>query len=143
MPLDGFVALVEQWAGRRTMVVPVGEGVMNIVIRKAALGLGLVLIAGAACSCASPAGEAVAASIRQSNAPAIGKVVFRAQNMLDPEEIDVWLAPGVSEADAERLWCEVIVPAGGSQEGDHVVVVWNDTGTAMMATNPTCPPAHA
>ncbi len=112
---------------------------MNTVIGKAALGLGLVLAVASVCSCAPSPGEAVAASIRQSNSPAIGKVVFRAQNMLDPEEIDVWLAPGVSEAEAERLWCEVIVPRGGSQYGEHVVVVWNATGMDMMATNPTCP----
>jgi hypothetical protein len=111
---------------------------LHVVIEKAAVALGLILAAGSVCSCASSAGEAVAARIRQSNAPAIGKVVFRNQSMIDPEEIDVWLAPRVSEADAVRLWCEVIVPAGGSQDGAHVVVVWNDTGTEMMATNPTC-----
>jgi hypothetical protein len=119
--------------------MPLVEGVMNIMMGNAALGLGLVLAVGSVSSCAPSPGEALAASIRQSNSPAIGKVVFRAQNMLDPEEIDVWLAPGVSEAEAERLWCEVIVPRGGSQYGDHVVVVWNDTGMDMMATNPTCP----
>jgi hypothetical protein len=131
---------VERWAGRRTTIVPLVEGVVHIVIGKAALAMGLILAAGSASSCTSSAGgEAVAARIRQSNAPAIGKVVFRRQSMIDPEEIDVWLAPGVSEADAERLWCEVIVPAGGSLGVEHVVVVWNDTGTALMAMNPSCP----
>lgn len=88
---------------------------------------------------ASP-GEAVAARIRASNAPEIGRVVFRAKNYIDPEETDVWLVPGATEADADRVWCDVIVPAGGSQGGDNVVVVWNATGTSLMAIGPACQP---
>lgn len=92
-------------------------------------------------ACAPSPGEAVAARIRASNAPAIGKVVFRPTSGIDPEETDVWLAPGTSEADADRLWCDVIVPAGGSHGGDNVVVVWNATGTSLMAKDPSCQPS--
>jgi hypothetical protein len=97
----------------------------------------LVAVATGACS-PSP-GQAVAERIQAAGSPLVGKVVFRPANFLDPPETDVWLKPGVSEADAEVLWCEVVVPAGGAaEEGDVGVVIWNDAGTQMMATGATC-----
>ena len=110
---------------------------MTRMIGNATRAAGLVAAVLASCACAPSPGQAVAQRIRESNSPAIATVVFRPENMLDPEEVDVWLAPGVSGAVADRLWCDVIAPAGGSQE---LVVVRNATGTSMMATDPPCQP---
>jgi hypothetical protein len=96
----------------------------------------LVTVATGACS-PSP-GQAVAERIRAAGSPLVGKVVFRPADLLDPTETDVWLKPGVSEADAELLWCQVVVPAGGAEAGDIGVVIWNDAGTQMMATSVIC-----
>jgi hypothetical protein len=114
---------------------------MTGTVRNAAHTLGLLTAVLAVGACAPSPGEAVAGRIRDSDSPEIGKVVFRPQNWIDPEQIDVFLAPAVSEAEAERLWCDMIVPAGGSEDGENVVIVWNATGTSLMATDPACQPS--
>lgn len=86
----------------------------------------------------SRAGETVAERIRGVGSPLVREVVFRPQNLPDPPEVNVWLKPGVSESDADDLWCDVIVPAGGTADGDTAVVIWNDSGTAIMAADATC-----
>jgi hypothetical protein len=49
--------------------------------------------------------------------------------MIDPPEVDVIVQTGVSEAQAERLWCDVVAPAGGSQfEGDLGALIYDDAG---------------
>ena|ERR1700690_3196693 len=102
----------------------------------------LALVAGlVATGCASTAGEQVASRIRAANSPVVREVVWRPANFLDPPEVDVWLIPGATESQAEILWCQVIVPAGGSPyQNDTGVAVWNDAGTEMMVTvTPVCP----
>jgi hypothetical protein len=85
-------------------------------------------------------GRALAMRLQAANSPLVREIVFRPQTFIDPPEVDVWLRPGATEAQASALWCEVIAPAGGSPfEGDLGVVVWNDAGTEMMAVNPPCP----
>ena len=85
-------------------------------------------------------GRALASRLEAAGSPIVRDVIFRPATMIDPPEVDVWLRPGVSEAQAVALWCQTIAPAGGSPfEGDLGVVVWNDAGTQMMAVNPQCP----
>ena len=86
----------------------------------------------------SRAGESVAERIRGAGSTLVREVVFRPQDLPDPPEVNVWLKAGASESDAVRLWCDVIIPAGGTAGGDTAVVVWNDPGTSMMAVNATC-----
>lgn len=97
--------------------------------------LALSLVAAVAAAC-SPSGEEIAQRIRDAHSPLIESVNYRPQNILDPQEIDVLLKPGTTEAQADALWCEIVVPAGG----DIPVVLWADSGIGdMMATNAICP----
>jgi hypothetical protein len=67
-------------------------------------------------------------------------VIYEPANFLDPPQVIVYLRWGVTEAQAEDLWCRVVVPAGGSAiEGDRGVTLWNDLGTMEMATGTACP----
>jgi hypothetical protein len=88
--------------------------------------LALTVVAG----CASDPGARVADRIRAANSGAVQEVVYQPRNILDPAEIDVFLRPGVTVAETDRLWCKVIEPAGGSDiEGATGVAVWNDVGS--------------
>lgn len=97
----------------------------------------LALVVGfVAVGCALAPEGRVANRIRAAASPVVREVVFRPANFLDPASIDVWLIPGATVAQADRLWCEVIVPAGGSA----YVEVWNDSGTELMVSvDPICP----
>ena len=111
-------------------------GVVVVILGGLWLMLGVLLIV--LSSGGSRAGESVAERIRSAGSPLVREVVFRPQHLPDPPEVNVWLNPGVSESDAVELWCDVILPAGGSAGGETAVVIWNDPGTAMMAADATC-----
>ena len=77
--------------------------------------------------------------MRAANSPLVKQVIYRPDNFLDPPEVDVWLHLGATDAEANKVWCDVIEPAGGSHfEGDTGTVVWNATGTKMMAADVEC-----
>jgi hypothetical protein len=99
--------------------------------------LGLSLVAAVAAAC-SPSGGEIAQRIRDARSPLIESVNYRPQNILDPQErIDVLLKPGTTEAQADALWCEIVVPADGN---GIPVVLWADSGIGdVMATNAICP----
>ena len=63
--------------------------------------------------------------------------------MIDPPEVDVIVQTAVSEAQAERLWCDVVAPAGGSQfTGDLGALIYDDAGN-WLALTAICPsPGH-
>ena len=108
-----------------------------------------VLAALLVASCAPAPGEQVAARIRAAGSPLVREVTFRAADMIDPASIDVFLSPGTTRAQAEGLWCAVIVPAGGTMtEGDAGVALWTTTqawtapagdGSDFLDIDPTCP----
>ena len=108
-----------------------------------------VLAALLVASCAPAPGEQVAARIRAAGSPLVREVTFRAADMIDPASIDVFLSPGTTRAQAEGLWCAVIVPAGGTlTEGDAGVALWTTTqawtapagdGSDFLDIDPTCP----
>ena len=83
-------------------------------------------------------GRALAARLQAAGSPLIREVVFRPQSMIDPPEVHIIVQPGVTESQAERLWCDVIAPAGGSQfEGDLGALMYDDAGNAL-ASSATC-----
>jgi hypothetical protein len=105
--------------------------------------LEFVLIAGVAAGCGVVAGqtpaEKVATRIRDAASPLVSKVVYRPATFLDEPRVDVSLRPGATESQAEALWCEIVVPAGGNQDPEETgTVVWNDSGTEMMALDAVC-----
>ena len=98
--------------------------------------VGLVILI-CACACSPSEGEDLARRIQDVHSPLVVKVVVRPANLLDPETVDVYLRSGTTEAEAVSFWCTVIDPHG---EGTNVpVALWNQTGTAMLASDPTCP----
>jgi hypothetical protein len=99
------------------------------------LSLPLGGVAVLACGGTTPDPGAVARTIGQANAPVIQEVRFRPRNFLDPPEVWVLLVPGSTESDATRLWCEVVVPAGGSHDD---VEIYSHDGTAVLALDATC-----
>jgi hypothetical protein len=101
----------------------------------------IVLLAALAGGCgivgAGTPAEQVAVRIRAADSALVGRVVFRPANMFDDPRIDVWLRPGATESQAEALWCDIVVPAGGSSSNAETgTVIWNDSGTQMMANDP-------
>jgi hypothetical protein len=83
---------------------------------------------------------AVAAAIQAANDPQIQEVRFSPPNFLDDATISVMLVPGASESDATRIWCDVVVPAGGSHDYDPVAVeIYNREGTVAFALEAECP----
>jgi hypothetical protein len=83
-------------------------------------------------------GRQLAARIRAAESPLISEVVFRPQTMIDPPEVHVIVQRGVTELQAEQLWCAVVAPAGGSQfEGDLGALIYDDAGN-WLASTVTC-----
>jgi hypothetical protein len=83
-------------------------------------------------------GRALAARLQAAGSPLIREVVFQPRSMIDPPEVHVIVWPGVTEAQAERLWCDVVAPAGGSQfEGDLGALIYDDAGN-RLASLVTC-----
>lgn len=87
-------------------------------------------------------GRQLAARIQAARSPLIRDVVFRPQTMIDPPEVHVIVQAGVTEAQAERLWCDVVAPAGGSQfESDLGALIYDDTGNWLASTVSCASPA--
>jgi hypothetical protein len=106
---------------------------------KTTLALSLAFcIAVIATGCATKAGQAVANRIEDAKSPVVRAVFFH-DDYLDGPEVVVYLRPGTTESEADRLWCEVVVPAGGSDTGVTAVTVWDDTGSVWMARGVACP----
>jgi hypothetical protein len=83
-------------------------------------------------------GQALAARIRAANSPLVQSVEFRSLTMIDPPEVHVIVRRGVTEAQAEQLWCDVVAPAGGSQlEGNLGALIYDDEGN-WLASDVTC-----
>jgi len=78
--------------------------------------------------------EAVASDIESFGHPSIQDVRYSPRNFLDPAEIKVLLVVGATEDDAAHVWCEVIVPAGGSDFTE----IYNQDGSASMAIGVRC-----
>jgi hypothetical protein len=97
----------------------------------------LVLLIGCSTWSNEP-GQQLAARIRAVGSPLISEVVFRPATMIDPPEVHVVVRPGVTEAQAESLWCEVVAPAGGSRfEGELGALIYDDAGN-WLASNAVC-----
>jgi hypothetical protein len=83
-------------------------------------------------------GEALAERIRAANSPLIQTVEFRPLTMIDPPEVHVIVVPSVTEDQADRLWCDVVAPAGGSQfEGNLGALIYDEHGN-WLASSVTC-----
>lgn len=81
----------------------------------------------------------MAERLRAANSPLVDHVVFRPGSGIDPPEVNVWLAQGVTDEAAGQLWCDVVVPAGGTRQGDTAVVMYDITGTTTLGDNADCP----
>ena len=93
-------------------------------------------IAVCVCACGPSEGESISRRIYDAQSPLVVKVAYRPANLLDPEQVDVYVRSGTTEAEASDLWCRVVVPAAGK---DMVIVaLWNETGTQMMAVDAEC-----
>ena len=83
-------------------------------------------------------GRALAARLQAAGSPLIREVVFQPKTMIDPPEVHITVQPGVTEAQAELLWCDVIAPAGGGQfEGNLGAIIFDDAGN-RLAGSVTC-----
>ena len=101
----------------------------------------LALVLGTLGACTAAPGEQVANRIRAAQSQIVRDVIYRPANALDPAEVIVYLRSGSTEADARLFWCNIVVPAGGSEfEGETGVSIWNDAGSALMALDVSCPP---
>jgi hypothetical protein len=106
---------------------------------------GLAIMGGTALLFLSPSspwsdepGRQLAARLQAVGSPLMQEVVFRPQTIIDPPEVHVIVRPGVTEAQAEQLWCEVIAPAGGSRfEGNLGALIYDNSGN-WLAANVTC-----
>ena len=73
--------------------------------------------------------ESLASRLEGAGSPLIEKVDFRPQTVIDPPEVRVVVRPGVTDREAQQLWCDLIVPAGGSRfEGNTGTVIVDDAG---------------
>jgi hypothetical protein len=116
-----------------------------VVVAVFVVGIGLIglagmwwLLNGSSGPWSDDPGRQLADRIRVADSPLVREVIFRPQTMIDPPEVHVIVNAGVTEAQAERLWCEVVAPAGGSQfEGDLGALIYDDAGN-WLAANAQC-----
>ena len=96
-------------------------GVM--VGRRVRRSCGPIIVAGAVsllvagCGLAPGPGAVIAERIRAANSPIVREVVFSPHDWVagNPEEITVYLVREVTDAQAQDLWCNVMIPAGAEQ----------------------------
>jgi hypothetical protein len=100
--------------------------------------VGSIALTGMACS--PEPGAQVAERIRASGSTLVYKVDYRPRNILDQPLVHVFLRDGTTLAEADRFWCEVVEPAGGSHFYDEgtAVAILNESGTLEMAIDTTC-----
>ena len=67
-------------------------------------------------------GPGIADRIRATNSPLLQDVAFRA-SFTGSGEVTVHLVQGMTEAQARRFWCEVVVPAAGSDLSRVEIVI--------------------
>jgi hypothetical protein len=109
-----------------------------VVIHRLLCATTLCFVAGVVAGCTAKPGERLADHIRTADSPLVCEVFFR-DDWLDGPEVIISLRPGVTEAQAEQLWCEVIEPADGSHfVGDTATTVWDDSGWTPMALAADC-----
>jgi hypothetical protein len=106
------------------------------------LGLTASLVAG--CSFRPAEGgpsQAVADAIRASGSNLIDNVYYEPANILDPSVIRVYLKTGTTDAEADALWCAVVIPAAGSADAAELsrVSLSNNSGTdSLGSAAPEC-----
>ena len=123
----------------------VRTGLVRQILRVTSLVLVILIAVG----CAPARGEEVSSRIRAANSPVVREVTFY-DDWFDGTQVLVHLQPGVTEAQAQRLWCEVIAPAGGidgptgsTDDGKTYVTVldandeWVSAPTACPASSPS------
>jgi hypothetical protein len=80
-------------------------------------------------------GKGLAARLRAVHPPLIETVEFQSHTMIDPPEVHIIVRNGVSEAQAEQLWCEVVAPAGGTPfEGNLGALIYDQEGNWLAST---------
>ena len=121
--------------GRLRPLLAVTLGLTSFVLC-AELAFGLVFVwAFGSSPWSNEPGRQLAARLQASGSALIREVVFQPQTIIDPPEVHIIVQPDVTEAQAERLWCEVIAPAGGSQfEGDLGALIYDDRGNWLAST---------
>ncbi|MBA3339443.1 MAG: hypothetical protein H0T54_06830 [Geodermatophilaceae bacterium] len=138
-----LVACAVAWfrrAGGRFHPLLTGAFVLTLFALCAELAFGALFFVGLGPSpWSDEPGRQLAARLQGVGSPLIRDVVFRPQTTIDPPEVHVIVQAGVTEAQAEQLWCEVVAPAGGSQfEGELGALIYDDAGN-WLASNVTCP----
>lgn len=118
------------------------HGLIGLAVFFVGIGLlglaGVWLLLGGGGTWSDDPGRQLADRIRAAGSPLVRDVVFRPQSMIDPPEVHVIVNVGVTEAQAERLWCDVVAPAGGSQfEGNLGALIYDDAGN-WLASNAHC-----
>ena len=84
-------------------------------------------------------GRALADRLRSAGSPLIESVEFHPQTIIDPPLVDVIVRPGVTEGEAAVLWCDVVVPAGGSKYEGDVGADILDSDENWLAGDADCP----
>ena len=108
------------------------------LIASGLIALGVVVFAPSSPWSDEP-GRALAARLRAAGSPLIESVEFQPQRLIDPPEVHVIVRPGVTEDQAAALWCDVVVPAGGSKfEGDLGTQIHDSEGN-WLAEEVNCP----
>ena len=103
---------------------------MPLVVKILAVATVLVVVAG----CAPQRDQVVVDRLNAAKSPLVRDVFYRPGGFLDDAEIIVYLRAGVTDTQAREFWCQVVVPAGGTEfdSGPSAVTVWNDSGTVNM-----------
>jgi hypothetical protein len=118
-----------------------GEGVAVMVTADRRRQARLVAVAASmlvATACQADEQGLVADRIRSSGSVLIDEVIYRSANLLDPSEVIVYLRRGTTQDEASAFWCEVVVPAGGSNDAGAPVTLWDETGSTMLTTDVEC-----
>ena len=80
----------------------------------------VALVALSAVGCAR--GASVRDRILATKSPLIGDAYSYEDGTFSVARVHVALLPRTTEAEAATFWCEVVVPAGGTHDGDGVMV---------------------
>jgi hypothetical protein len=98
-----------------------------------------ILVIAACNSATDDPHHTVANRIRDRSPEVVREVIYEPQTFIDAPQVYVYLRPGAGREDVRDLWCNVIVPAGGTHDlAGTAVTVWNDAGTELLSEGITC-----
>lgn len=114
---------------------------------RAALGIAMLSLVAACQSFPSfdqAGGQSIADQIAASHSPIVGSLVLHPGDYLDGASVQITLRPGVADADAVALMCDLIEPAirNGNPPTGFTVDIWDDTSSRIVVTEDRPCPAE-